>query len=267
MLFLSGNDIRSRRSESPTPEVRCEVVSNAAPLLSLILPSYNQRVRTGQAAAAAMEFLRSRLIERAELIIVDDGSDPGQGVEPGDLPLGTTLIRHQRNLGKGAAVRSGVLQAGGSYIIYTDSDLPFSLEPIAVTLDELRNEADVVIGERQPEGSPAVTRITPARRLSSLIYTWMVSRLLGLEYPDIQCGYKGYRASVAKDLYGRLEITSFAFEAEIMIRALKAGYRIRRLPLQLLENKDSSVRLTRHAPEMLTDTLRIAWRVRRGAYD
>jgi glycosyltransferase involved in cell wall biosynthesis len=241
-------------------------VSNAAPLLSLILPSYNQRVRTGQAAAAAMEFLRSRLIERAELIIVDDGSDPGQGVEPGDLPLGTTLIRHQRNLGKGAAVRSGVLQAGGSYIIYTDSDLPFSLEPIAMALDALRGEADIVIGERQPEGL-AATQITATRRLSSLIYTVMVYRVLGLEYPDIQCGFKGYRASVAKDLYGRLEIMSFAFEAEILLRALKAGYRIRRLPLQLLHNEDSSVRLTRHAPEMLMDTLRIAWRVRRGAYD
>lgn len=247
----------------PAPEVR-----PVQPLLlSLILPSYNQRARTGQAAAAAMDFFRSRLHERAELIIVDDGSLPGQGVESGDLPLGAVLIRHQRNLGKGAAVRSGVLQACGSYIIYTDSDLPFSLEPIIATLDELRGEADIVIGERQPEGSPAVTRITPVRRLSSVVYTLMVYRVLGIEYPDIQCGYKGYRAAVAKDLYGRLDITSFAFEAEIMLRALKAGYRICRLPLQLLQNEDSSVRLTRHAPEMLMDTLRIAWRVRWGAYD
>lgn len=238
-----------------------------SPLLSLILPSYNQRVRTGQAAAVAMEFLRSRLLERAELIVVDDGSDPGQGVEPGDLPPGATLIRHQRNLGKGGAVRSGVLRADGSYIIYTDSDLPFSLEPITMTLNGLRDGADIVIGERQPAEPSAATPITAARRLSSLIYTWMVRRLLGLEYPDIQCGYKGYRASVAKELYGRLEITSFAFEAEIMVRALKAGYGIRRLPLQLLHNNDSSVRLTRHAPEMVVDTLRIAWRGWRGAYD
>jgi dolichyl-phosphate beta-glucosyltransferase len=237
------------------------------PLLSLILPSYNQRARTGQAAAAAIDFFRSRLHERAELIVVDDGSLPSQTVAPGDLPLGVTLIRHRHNLGKGAAVRSGVLQATGSYIIYTDSDLPFSLEPIVATIDKLHDRADIVIGERQPEGSTIVTQITPIRRLSSIIYTWMVYRWLGLEYPDIQCGYKGYRAAVAKDLYGRLEITSFAFEAEILLRALKAGYRIHRLPLQLLQNEDSSVRLRRHAPEMVVDTLRIAWRVRRGAYD
>lgn len=244
-----------------------EAVSNDPLLLSLIIPSYNQRARTGQAAAAATDFLRSRLLEQAELIVVDDGSLPGQAVEPGDLPLGTTLIRHQRNLGKGAAVRSGVLQARGSYIIYTDSDLPFSLEPVTITLDWLRDGADIVIGERQPVEGPLAVQVAWARHLSSVIYTWMVHHLLGLDFPDIQCGYKGYRAAVAKDLFERLEVTSFAFEAEVLLRAFKAGYRIRRLPLRLLQNEDSSVRLTRHAPRMLLDTLRIAWRARRSAYD
>jgi dolichyl-phosphate beta-glucosyltransferase len=99
------------------------------------------------------------------------------------------------------------------------------------------------------------------------MYTWMVRHLLGLDFSDIQCGYKGYRGAVAKNLFARLEVTSFAFEAEILLRALKAGYRVRRLPLRLLHNEDSSVRLSRHAPRMLLDILRIAWRARRGAYD
>ena len=242
-------------------------MSNDPLLLSLIIPTYNQRARTGWAAAAATDFLRSRFLERAELIVVDDGSLLGQGVVPGDLPSGTTLIRHERNLGKGGAVRSGVLQARGSYIIYTDSDLPFSLEPIAITLEWLRDDADIVIGERQPPEAPLPIQVTWARHLSSVIYTWMVHHLLGLDFPDIQCGYKGYRAAAAKDLFRRLEVTSFAFEAEILLRAKRAGYRVRRLPLSLVHNEDSSVRLTRHAPRMLLDTLRIAWRARRGAYD
>ena len=242
-------------------------MSNDPLLLSLIIPTYNQRARTGWAAAGATDFLRSRFLERAELIVVDDGSLPGQGVEPGDVPPGTTLIRHQRNFGKGGAVRSGVLQARGSYIIYTDSDLPFSLEPIAITLEWLRDDTDIVIGERQPLEAPLPIQVTWARHLSSVIYTWMVHHLLGLDFPDIQCGYKGYRAAAAKDLFLRLEVTSFAFEAEILLRALKTGYRVRRLPLSLVHNEDSSVRLTRHAPRMLLDTLRIAWRARRGTYD
>ncbi|HLC21867.1 MAG TPA: glycosyltransferase, partial [Candidatus Methylomirabilis sp.] len=72
-------------------------MSNDSLTLSLIIPTYNQRARTGRAAAAVMEFFRAGSFERTELIVVDDGSLPGQAVEPGDLPSGTTLIRHQRN--------------------------------------------------------------------------------------------------------------------------------------------------------------------------
>ncbi len=242
-------------------------MSNDPLTLSLIIPSYCQRARTGRAAAAATKFLQSQFFEQAELIIVDDGSPTGQAVELGDLPLGTTLIQHPRNLGKGGAVRSGVLRARGSYIVFTDSDLPFSLEPLDTTLQWLREDADIVIGERQQLESPSSIEVTWARHLSSIVYTWMVHNLLDLDYPDIQCGYKGYRAAAAKALFGRLQVTSFAFEAEIMIRAQKAGYRIRRLPVSLLHSEDSSVRLRRHAPRMIIDTLRIAWRARRGAYD
>lgn len=244
-----------------------ETVSNDPLTVSLIIPAYCQRARTGRAAAAATEFLRSRFFGQAELIVVDDGSPPGQAIEAGDLPSGTTLIRHRWNLGKGGAVRSGVLQARGSSIVFTDSDLPFSLEPLDTTLTWLREDADIVIGERQPLEPPSGIGVPWARHLSSVVYTWMVHNLLDIDYPDIQCGYKGYRAAVAKDLFGRLQVTSFAFEAEIMIRAQKAGYRIGRMPVRLIHNEDSSVRLTRHAPRMIIDTLRIAWRARRGAYD
>ena len=91
--------------------------------------------------------------------------------------------------------------------------------------------------------------------------------LLGLDYPDTQCGYKGYRRDVAQALFSRLEVTSFAFEVEILLRAQAAGYRVRRQPLHLLNDEDSSVRLTRHAPRMLLDVVRIAVNNRRGRYD
>ena len=68
-------------------------------------------------------------------------------------------------------------------------------------------------------------------------------------------------------LFSRLEVTSFAFEVEILLRAQAAGSRVRRQPLHLLNDEDSSVRLTRHAPRMLLDVLRIAVNNRRGRYD
>ena len=95
----------------------------------------------------------------------------------------------------------------------------------------------------------------------------MVKHLVGLDFPDTQCGYKGYRSAVAKKLFSRLETYSFAFEVEILARAVRAGYSIRRQPLQLVSDEDSSVRLSRHALGVALDTWRIGRRAARGQLD
>ena len=234
---------------------------SAPPLtLSLVVPSYNQRERTLRSAAAAAAFLRERYGERAELIVVDDGSRPDEAIEQQALPPGVALVRLPENLGKGGAIRAGVLRARGEFVVFTDSELPFTLEPLATTLAWLGQDADVVIGDRLHPESSCEVRVSPLRRLSSAIYTLLVNHLLGLDYADTQCGYKGYRAAVAADLFGRLSVTSFAFDAELLLRARAAGYRVRRQPLRLVHDEDSSVRLTRHAPRMLADVAWLAWR-------
>jgi dolichyl-phosphate beta-glucosyltransferase len=242
-------------------------VSHGRITLSLVVPAYNQRARSTRAAATAADLLAARVGDRAEIVMVDDGSQPEQRLVADELPPGVVLVSHPRNLGKGGAVRSGVLAARGQYIVFTDSDLPFGLDPLAQTLAWLEEGADIVIGDRLHPESQAEIDVTPTRQLSSVVYTWMVSRLCGLDYPDTQCGYKGYRRDVAQDLFPRLEVTSFAFEVEFLLRARAAGYRVRRQPLRLLHDEDTSVRLTRHAPRMLLDVLRIAWYARRGRYE
>jgi dolichyl-phosphate beta-glucosyltransferase len=184
-----------------------------------------------------------------------------------ELPPEVVLLRHPVNVGKGGAVRTGMLAARGAYVIFTDSDLPFSLEPISTTLAWLREGADVVIGDRLLPESECHVDVTPMRRLSSAIFTFMVRRVVGIDFRDTQCGYKGYRAEVARHIFERLEVTSFAFDVEVITRALRSGYGIRRQPLRLVHNEDTSVRLSRHAPQMIWDMARIGWRARMGRYD
>ena len=241
------------------------VVPPAAPLtLSLVIPAYNHRQRTLRSAAAAAAFLRERYGEAAELIVVDDGSRADEALSEAELQAGVQLVRLPENLGKGGAVRAGVLRARGQYVVFTDSELPFTLEPLATTLAWLAADADVVIGDRLHPESVCEVEVGPLRRLSSAVYTFLVNHLLGLDYADTQCGYKGYRAAAAAFLYGRLRVTSFAFDAELLMRAQAAGYRVRRQPLRLQHDEDSSVRLSRHAPRMLADVLWLAWRRRAG---
>jgi dolichyl-phosphate beta-glucosyltransferase len=227
--------------------------------LSLIIPSFNQRARTARSAALARDWLKEHHAGRSELIVVDDGSREAEALAEIDLPTSAILLRLERNLGKGGAIRAGVARARGAYVVFTDSDLPFSLDPIEITLATLRDGADVVIGDRLHPQSSATAPVGPLRRLSSAVYTWLVNHALGLDYADTQCGYKGYRAAAARELFGRLRVTSFAFDAELLLRAHAAGYRVVRQPVRLVHNEDSSVSLRRHAPGMLWDVARLAW--------
>lgn len=203
----------------------------------------------------------------AEVLVVDDGSRPEEVPSPAELPADVVLLRHATNVGKGGAVRTGMLAARGEYAIFTDSDLPFSLEPVPTTLAWLREGADVVIGDRLLPESECEADVTAMRRLSSAIFTFMVRRVVGIDFRDTQCGYKGYRAAVARHIFERLEVTSFAFDVEVLVRALRSGYSVRRQPLRLVHNDDTSVRLSRHAPQMIADMARIGWRARMGHYD
>lgn len=219
-----------------------------------------------RAAGEAAGFLRDRFGDAAELIVVDDGSRPEQVPLASELPPGTALVALPANEGKGGAVRAGVLRARAEFVLFTDSDLPFGLEPIPTTLAWLRDGTDIVIGDRLLPESECAAPVTAMRRLSSATFTWVVKHLVGLRLPDTQCGYKGYTTRVARSLFSALEIRSFAFDVEILRRALSAGYTVRRQPLTLMHNEDTSVRLSQHAPQMFADTLRIAWRYRTGHY-
>src|SRR5262249_36433618 len=227
--------------------------------LSVVIPTYNQRARAVRAASEATEFLSDRFGNTAELLVVDDGSRADQVPSAAELPPGTTLGALGQNQGKGGAVAAGVSRARGEYVLFTDSDLPFGLEPIPTTLAWLQAGADVVIGDRLLPESECAAPVSPMRRLSSATFTWVVRNLVGLRLPDTQCGYKGYNARVARSLFQALEIRSFAFDVEILRRAVSAGYQVRRQPLRLVHNEDSSVRLSKHAPQMFADTLRVAW--------
>jgi dolichyl-phosphate beta-glucosyltransferase len=163
-------------------------------------------------------------------------------------------------------VRSGLLDARGEYVVFTDSDLPFTLDPLETTAQWLADGTDVVIGDRLLPDSECVAEVTPMRQVSSVVFTFMVTRLVGLPFKDTQCGYKGYRLRAAHQLYARLRTLSFAFDVEILARAIGLGYSIRRQPLSLVNNEASTVRLSRHAPRMLFDMSRIAWNVRRKNY-
>lgn len=193
-----------------------------------------------------------------EIIIVDDGSQDNGATRSVATELGCVFLENEINLGKGAAVRKGMLAARGEFRIFTDVDIPFEYDAFQRFLRYLdEKEFDVVVGDRTLHGSSYFTEISWLRKLGSNIFSFIVGRFVAGGHFDTQCGMKGFRAAAAMDLFGVSRINGFAFDVELLYVSLKRNYDIKRLPVVLRCQEGSSVSVLRHGMGMLVDLFKI----------
>jgi glycosyltransferase involved in cell wall biosynthesis len=193
-------------------------------LLSIIIPAFNE-------AAFLPEVLRR--VEEApydkEIIIVDDGSTDGtrkylQALGGNNIKV----ILHEENMGKGAALRSGIAVATGDIIIIQDADLeydprdyPALLEPI------LQEKADVVYGSRFLGGPHRVLFFWHS--IGNNLITLVSNIFTDLNLTDMETGYKVFRKKIFQDI--QIESNRFGFEPEITAKVAKKGFRIYEVPI------------------------------------
>src|SRR5690606_13357501 len=124
--------------------------------LSVVVPAYHEAGRIGgtvrqlRAALAGVE-------GGVEIIVVDDGPDPATEAEAREAGA-DQVISHPRNLGKGAAVRTGVLAANGRTVAFTDADLSYSPDQLVGLMEEVEAGWDVVVGSRRHEQTTTLVR-------------------------------------------------------------------------------------------------------------
>lgn len=169
------------------------------------------------------------------------------GVEFRYLPL--------THRGKGSAVRAGVMHASGDPIVFLDADLSIPLETIDRFLSAIDAGADIAIASRYVPGSRVKRPFV--RRLVGSAYRAVVHALVPTGVNDTQCGGKAYTAEAARDLFGRQRLDGFAFDAEVLFLARRAGYRVAEIPFTLDQSRETSIDLLSDAPKMLVDLFRI----------
>jgi dolichyl-phosphate beta-glucosyltransferase len=257
--------------------------------LGIVLPAYNEEARLGPALDELFGYLRSApkgtLPERVDVLVVDDGSTDGTAAlvrarpeyvgevgvgSVGAAPLagapaapktgvpgkagGPTLqLLCTAHAGKGSAVRAGMLAVDGEALVFADADMatpPDQLPRLVAALET----ADVALGSRiQPDGSDMRASQPRLRRFLGRVFrlavgAWVIGRI-----PDTQCGFKGFRRSAGRDLFGLLRITSIVFDVDLIYLARRRGYRIAVVPVTWTDRRGSRM----HARPKLA--LRVGW--------
>jgi len=204
--------------------------------LSIIIPVFNEE-KTVLKIIDKVIALKIPSVKK-EIIVVDDGSTDRTWSKIEDQKSrfrGLKLFRHKENMGKGAAVRTGIKNSTGDYIIIQDADLEYDPEQIKFLIEPvLRKEAKVVYGtrlDRMPhlsgeENDPRFVLHFFGNRFLSLV----TSILYGAWITDMETCYKLFPAKLAKNL--KLKSRSFDFEPEITAKILKSGYKIIELPIK-----------------------------------
>ncbi len=232
--------------------------------LSVILPCHGAAATVARSVETLVTYL-PRITTHWEVIVVDDGANDF-GAHPLTDDPRVRLIRHRVNLGKGAAVRSGVLAATGHVRLFTDADLPYDRELIEAMSQYVTTRGfHLVIGDRTLAGS----RYAPAtgvRRLLSAVASWSIGSLVTGGFHDTQCGIKAIRGDVAQALFPLVRTPGFAFDVEVLYIALKHGLDVKRVPVRLRRNEASSVRPLRDGVLAALAIAAIKWRQVRGCY-
>jgi dolichyl-phosphate beta-glucosyltransferase len=231
--------------------------------ISIVIPAFNEAAKIARDIEAAAAFIRENGWQ-GEVIVVDDGSADGTAeaawrADPGP-EVRRLILRVEKNEGKGAAVRRGVLASRGEVVICADSG---SCVPYANALPAIRKiragDLDIGLASRRLDKT-AIRRPQPrGRRIVSRVFHWAAIVFAGLprRITDSQCGFKVYRGDAARSLFAGLATTGFLFELEIILRALRRGLRLEEFPIEWTCDLDSRLRPSAHAGGVIRELLRV----------
>ena len=166
----------------------------------------------------------------------------------------STVIRLPRNCGKGAAIRAGIARARGATIAFMDVDMAVHPSQLPLLLAAL-DGADVVVGSRALPDSKTECD-SPLRIVMGRSFTLIVRLMTHLRVHDTQCGFKAYRAPVARLLFHCCTIDRFAFDVEILTIARQLGFRVAEVPVNWCHKPDSRIRPLVDSTLMMADLIR-----------
>ncbi len=231
----------------------------------MVIPAFGEEATLENAGSAVSAVLEGFAPGAWEIVLVDDGSRDATPQIAARLAQDHRyrLVRHDRNRGKGAAVRSGVLLTTGQAVAVVDADLAVSPELLAPFVAELFRGADLVTGDRHDAASHILRPQSRLRRILGRGYVMLARWVTGMSLCDFNCGFKVFRGDVARTLLAECRSDRWAWDVEVIAVAVRRGWVVRTLPVTWRHGDRSSVRPFRAALGSLRELASI--RARLGA--
>lgn len=199
--------------------------------LSIIIPAYNEENRLPATLDRVLEWLGRQRFEFYELIVIDDGSRDGTAAVA-EGRAGVRLLRNPGNRGKGYAVRHGMLEAQGDWILYSDADLSAPIEDADLLYRAAADAGAVIaIGSRAVDRSLVSVHQSSFREWSGRAFNVLMRAITGLTFKDTQCGFKLYRRDAAQKVFSAQKLDGFSFDVEDLYIAKKAGLKAIEVPV------------------------------------
>lgn len=237
--------------------------------ISVVIPAFNEGANLPRTLERVAEYLGENGWDY-EIIVVDDGSkDATASVAEAAAARNprVSLLRNERNRGKGYSVRRGMLAATRSLRLFSDADLSTPIEELEKLLPWLEQGFDVVIGSRDVPDSIVERHQSLPRESSGKIFNRIVRIFTDVgDYHDTQCGFKLFTGRAAA-IFEKQRLNGFAFDVETIVLAQRMGFRVKEAGVRWRHMPGSRVHFLFSPPRMLGEIVKLRWNLMRKVYD
>ena len=215
------------------------IINYSGYMLSIVIPCYNEaKTIRDNITNRVIPFLKYKNI-KYEIILVNDGSKDNTLEEIMAIP-GVNVVSYTPNHGKGYAIKQGLIEAKGDFILFMDADLSTDLKAIEDVM-QFRNDYDVIIGSRHHKGSVLVQKQPLLRRFIGFGCRFLVNMKFKFHLTDTQCGFKAMNKATAKLIIEKQTIDDFAFDVEYLYIAKLNNKTIKEIPVVWENDRSSTV--------------------------
>ena len=231
--------------------------------LSIIIPAFNEEERIKSTLPKIIHYCQNENFQY-EIRIIDDGSQDKttqvvKSVQAEYSHERIYLFRNHLNHGKGYAIKQGMLQARGRFVLFCDADLSTPIQEVKKLLTFLEKDYHIAIGSRGKNESMVITPQPWYRQYMGKFFNILVQLFVLKGIRDTQCGFKCFKKEAALNIFRIQKLWGFCFDVEVLVIARKKGYKICEVPIVWDNSKASRVHIIKDSSRMFLDLIKLCF--------